>query len=125
MLNQKRCVDNNIFVKADDNFHMDVNVDYPMAGQSSHMEASHSMGMMGGMPHMGMNQQMAGCMMQPTYECPQERVCHRVICHEQPHVMPVHTRVINHHVINHSYTPCFTCSEENVCEHVCRPNCCM
>jgi|GEM_PF-1372923 len=142
MLKNQRIVDNNnIFVKADDNFHMDVNVqDYPSAGYSMdshhmmggnmgygmaqpHMYASHMDGC--GQPQMGCCQPQMGCCQQPTYECPQERVCRRVICHEAPHIIPVHTRVINHHIINHSYTPCYTCSEENVCEHVCRPNCCM
>jgi len=59
-----------------------------------------------------------GMVCQPVYECPQERCCHRQIIHEVPHVVPVHTRVINHHIYKHSYTPCFTCCEENVCTNV-------
>lgn len=35
-------------------------------------------------------------------------------CHEVPHVCPIHTHVVNKHVYNHSYTPQYTCSEENV-----------
>lgn len=63
-----------------------------------------------------------GCM--PIYECPQERVCHRYICHEVPHVMPCNTRIINHHVYRHTFNPVYTCCEENVCENVFEPRCC-
>lgn len=66
----------------------------------------------------------SGCMQAPIYECPQERVCHRYICHEVPHIMPCNTRVINHHVYRHTYTPQYTCCEENVCENVFGPRCC-
>ena len=33
--------------------------------------------------------------------------------HEVPHVCPIHTHTINKHIYNHSYTPQYTCSEEN------------
>lgn len=33
--------------------------------------------------------------------------------HEVPHVCPVHTHVINKHIYKHTYTPQFSCSEEN------------
>ena len=33
-----------------------------------------------------------------VYECPIERVCHREICHHVPHVCPINTRVVNHHI---------------------------
>lgn len=65
-----------------------------------------------------------GCVGTPIYECPQERVCHRYICHEVPHVMPCNTRIINHHVYRHTFTPAYTCCEENVCENVFEPRCC-
>lgn len=47
----------------------------------------------------------------------------REFYHEVPHVVPVHTHVVNKHIYKHTYTPCFTCSEENV---VCDmgPDCC-
>lgn len=60
----------------------------------------------------------------PLYECPQERVCHRYICHEVPHIMPCNTRIINHHIFRHTFTPEYTCCEENVCENVYEPRCC-
>ena len=69
--------------------------------------------MNGGCPHM-----------QPIYECPQERVCHREIVHEVPHVCPINTRIVNHHIYRHTYTPCYTCSEENVCSNVYEGSCC-
>ena len=33
--------------------------------------------------------------------------------HEVPHVCPIHTHTINKHIYNHSYTPQYSCSEEN------------
>ena len=59
-----------------------------------------------------------GCIQEPMYECPQERVCTRVIMHEVPHIIPIHTKIINHHVYRHTYTPCFTMSECDTCENV-------
>ena len=58
-------------------------------------------------------------------ECPQERVCHRYICYDVPHIIPCNTKIINHHIYRHTYTPCFTCSEENVCENIYSPKCCF
>ena len=29
------------------------------------------------------------------------------------HEVPIHTHIINRHVYNHTYTPRYTCSEEN------------
>lgn len=37
----------------------------------------------------------------------------REFCHEVKHVCPIHTHVINKHIYNHTYTPEYTCSEEN------------
>lgn len=52
----------------------------------------------------------------PVMECPCERVCHRQICYEVPHIIPVNTRIINHHIYKHTYQPCFTCTmEDEVC----------
>lgn len=65
-----------------------------------------------------------GCMASPVYECPQERVCHRYICYDVPHIMPCNTKIINHHVYRHTFEPLYTCCEENVCENVYGPRCC-
>lgn len=41
----------------------------------------------------------------------------------QRHVCPINTRIINHHVYKHTYSPCYTCTEENeVCDM--NPGCC-
>jgi hypothetical protein len=42
----------------------------------------------------------------------------------QGHVVPINTRIINHHVYKHTYNPCFTCTEENEVCNVTEPNCC-
>ena len=60
----------------------------------------------------------------PIMECPRERCCHRYICHEVPHVIPCNTRIINHHVYRHTYTPQYTCCEENEYSNVYEPKCC-
>ena len=54
-----------------------------------------------------------GMVCQPVYECPQERCIHRQIIHEVPHVCPINTRIINHHIYKHTYNNCYTCTEEN------------
>lgn len=61
----------------------------------------------------------------PIHECPQERVCHRYMCYEVPHVMPCNTRIINHHIYRHTYTPCYTSCEENVVSNVYDKKCCF
>ena len=66
---------------------------------------------------------MMGCQATPIYECPQERVCHRYINYEVPHIMPMNTKIINHHVYKHTFIPQYTCCEENVCENVFEPRC--
>ena len=35
------------------------------------------------------------------------------IYHEVPHKIPMHTHVIRRHIYNHTYTPQYSCSEEN------------
>lgn len=66
---------------------------------------------------------MPGMTCAPVYECPQERVIHREILHEVPHVCPINTRIVNHHIYRHTYSPCYTCCEEN---EICNVNqgCC-
>lgn len=66
---------------------------------------------------MGMSDS-CGCPCPPVYECPVERVCERVIMHEVPHVVPINTKIINHHVYRHTFTPCYTMSECDTCENV-------
>ena len=62
--------------------------------------------------------------MPPVYECPQERIINKEIVHEVQHICPINTRVVNHHIYRHTYTPCYTCCEENVCCDVYEGSCC-
>lgn len=63
-------------------------------------------------------------MCMPIYECPEERVCHRYICYEVPHIKPCNTRIINHHIYRHTFTPAYSECEENVIENVFDRKCC-
>ncbi len=54
----------------------------------------------------------------PVMEPPCENIVKRDINYEVKHIQPIHTKVINHHIYHHSYVPCFTCSEENICSNV-------
>ncbi len=76
------------------------------------------MGMMGG-------ETMPGVVCPPVYEAPRETVCHRYICHEVPHIQPCNTRIINHHIYKHTYTPTYSCCEENEVQNVYERNCCQ
>ena len=67
---------------------------------------------------------MGGCKMQPVYEQPIEKCIHRTICHEVPHVCPINTKIINHHIYRHTYSPCYSCCEENQVSQVNEGSCC-
>ncbi len=71
-----------------------------------------------------MGEAMPGVVCPPIYECPRETVCHRYICHEVPHIMPCNTRIINHHIYRHTYTPTYSCCEENDVQNVYERRCC-
>ena len=78
-------------------------------GQAMDMNKYQDMNMYGCAPI----QQLEGITCPVVYECPIEHVCHREICHHVPHVCPINTRVINHHIYRHTYTPQYTCCEEH------------
>lgn len=61
----------------------------------------------------GMCGQMNNCCNDPIIEPAINKCIEREFCHEVNHVCPIHTHVINRHVYNHTYTPQYTCSEEN------------
>lgn len=61
---------------------------------------------------------MEGIVCPVIYECPVERCIHRNIVHKVPHIVPVNTKIINHHIYEHSYDTCYTCSEENTFTNV-------
>ncbi len=67
---------------------------------------------------------MPGIVCPPVYECPVERCVHRNFVHEVPHVCPINTRIINHHIYKHTYSPCYTCCEENEVSNIEEGNCC-
>lgn len=72
---------------------------------------------------------MGGCQQTPMMNSPisegvQEKCVHKTIVHEVPHVCPIHTRIINHHVFKHTYRPQYTCSEENTVSNVQCGSCC-
>ena len=60
----------------------------------------------------------------PVTESVQERCVHRTIYHEVPHVCPIRTRVINHHIYRHTYRPEYSCCEENTVSNVQCGSCC-
>lgn len=74
---------------------------------------------------MGYNQPMTGSYSSPMMETPQERVVHRNFVHEVPHVCPINTRIINHHIYRHTYQPRYTCCEENVVTNEQCGSCCQ
>ena len=63
------------------------------------------------------------CCMTPIMECPQERIIHKEICYNVPHIIPINTRIINHHIYKHTYEPCYTCTEENEICNIYDNNC--
>ena len=71
-----------------------------------------------GMPMQNGNMSLPGVECPPVYECPQERICHREINHYVPHIQPINTKIVNHHVYHHAMIPSYTCSEENDCCNV-------
>ena len=99
-------MNNNVEVKMDNYFDMDNNM---MKDTSCNMGDT-----------------LPGVVCPPVYECPEERVCHRYICHEVPHIKPCNTKIINHHVYRHTFTTCYTCCEENEVSNVYENNnCCF
>lgn len=65
-----------------------------------------------------------GNMARPIIEPMQERQIHRTIVHDVPHVCPMRTKVINHHIYRHTYQPSYSCCEENTCSTVNCGSCC-
>ncbi len=77
-----------------------------------------------GSPMMGGMNSFAGTTQAPIVEPMQERQIHRTIMHEVPHVCPMRTKVINHHVFRHTYQPSYSCCEENTCSTINCGSCC-
>lgn len=60
------------------------------------------------------------CIVEPTIN----KCVEKEFYHEVPHVCPIHTHVINRHIYNHSYTPEYSCSEENQVCNIDNGPCC-
>ena len=67
----------------------------------------------------GMNQNSC-CSEQPVVAPTITKCVEQEFYHEVPHVCPIHTHTINKHIYKHTYTPQYTCSEE---EQVCNLDC--
>jgi hypothetical protein len=65
-----------------------------------------------------------GCATSPVCEPPRERCINRCIVHEVPHICPINTKIINTHIFRHTYSPMYTCCEQNVVSHVQEGSCC-
>lgn len=59
----------------------------------------------------------------PIVEAPIERCIERNICHKVEHICPIHTKIINNHIYEHTYRPEYSCSEENIVTNI-DPGCC-
>ena len=95
---------------------INMDIDVNMAGGNINM---------GEVPSMMMGPAMMGGVQSPIVEPMQERVVHRTIMHEVPNVCPRRTKIINHHVYRHTYTPTHTCCEENTCTNIQCGSCCQ
>ena len=96
-----------IFTGNNDNITMDIDVN---------MTNSNAMSSMGQMTQ--------GSVSAPIIEPMQERVINRTIMHEVQHVCPIRTKIINNHVYRHTYSPAYTCCEENTCTNIQCGSCC-
>ena len=70
------------------------------------------------------NATMNTCPQRPIVEPMQERCVNRTIVHEVPHVCPIRTKIINHHIYKHTYRPEYSCCEENVVSNIQEGSCC-
>ena len=97
---------NNNFVAEDMNIDMDIQMNSNMGNMMD--------------PGMTMN----GGTQAPIIEPMQQRIVNRTIMHEVPHICPMQTKIINHHVYRHTYQPSYSCCEENVCSEIQCGSCC-
>lgn len=111
-MKSNRCMDTSMFKEANTTEAMNMSMDMNMSNNMPNMMGACCPSMPGQM------------MCQPIMECPQVRCCHRVINYEVPHIIPCHTKMINHHVYRHTYQPCFSYSEEDECSEVYDQKCC-
>lgn len=107
---QENCYDRNVDMNTNfyaDNMTNDIDVDIDVNGMNSNM-----------------NMNMNTCPNNPIIEPMRERCVNRTFVHEVPHVCPIRTRIINHHVYKHTYRPEYSCCEENVVSNIDQGSCC-
>lgn len=103
----------------DQNMAQNFDFDSNIVGNNNVVDNNVDINMMGNVGY-------APVQMAPTMnEGVQERLVHRTFVHEVPHVCPIHTRIINHHVYKHTYRPEYTCSEENTVSNIQCGSCCQ
>lgn len=66
-------------------------------------------------------EQQCGC--DPIIEPPVERCIERNYYSKVEHICPINTKIINNHIIEHTYRPEYTCEEENIVTNI-DPGCC-
>ena len=99
---------------------IDINNNYYADNMTNNMDTDFNMGM----PINNVEYQSDSCECnQPIVEPMQEKCVHRTIMHEVPHVCPIRTKVINHHVYRHTYRPEYSCCEENVVSNINNGSC--
>lgn len=106
---QDRCYDRDVDVNTNffaDNMTNNIDVDVDVTNGYNNMNMTNT------------------CPNQPIVEPMQERCVNRTIVHEVPHVCPIRTRIINHHVYKHTYRPEYSCCEENVVSNIDQGSCC-
>lgn len=69
--------------------------------------------MLGGGMNYGMGCPRQGCMESEIIEPTTTKCVEKEFYHEVPHVCPIHTHIVNKHIYTHTYTPRYSCSEEN------------
>ena len=99
---------------------IDINNNFYAENMSNDIDMNY----MGNNMDMNQNYQADSCPQQPIVEPMQEKCVHRTIMHEVPHVCPIRTKVINHHVYRHTYRPEYSCCEENVVSNIDNGSCC-
>ena len=98
--------------------------EYGMHKETKMMDTN-GMGMMGAchQPHMGCGCVCPPIIEPPVIECPQIKILNQHIIHEVPHIVPVNTKIIKHHIYKHHYQPQYSACEENVVTNVVEPPC--
>ncbi len=110
---QEKCYDRDIDVNTNffaDNMSNDIDVNVDVGNFDPNM--------------MNNNMMMDNCPNRPLVEPMQERCVHRTIMHQVPHICPIRTRIINHHIYKHTYRPEYSCCEENVVSNIDQGSCC-